>query len=52
MGEGGKEEEKKKKEEGRREEKIPGLKHLLCLEIDIGWFGTCLEILFETFGWN
>ena len=45
------EKEKKKKrrrrtknEEGRREEKNPGLEHLLCLEIDIGWFETCLEI--------
>ena len=35
-----KEEKKKKKEEGRREEKNPGLEHLICLEIDIGWFGT------------
>ena len=43
---------RRKKEEGRGEEKNPGLEHLLCLEIDIGWFGTCLEILFGTFGWN
>ena len=28
------------------------LEHLLCLEIDIGWFGTCFEILFGMFGWN
>ena len=35
---------RRKKEEGRREEKNPGLEHLFCLEIDIGWFGTCLEI--------
>ena len=46
MGEGEKEEEKKKKEEGRRGEKNPGLEHLLCWEIDIGWFGTCMEFLF------
>ena len=51
MGEGEKEEDKKK-EEGRRVEKSPGFEQLLCLEIDIGWFETCLEILFETFGWN
>ena len=51
-GEGEKEEEKKKKEEGRREEKNPGLEHLLYLEIDIGWFGTCFEILFGNFGWH
>ena len=43
-GEGEKEKEKKKKEEERREEKNPGLEHLLCLEIDNGWFGTLVWI--------
>ena len=57
-----KEEEKKKKEEGRRkkeegriEEKNPGmelcmelcLELLLCLEIDIGWFGIFWRYLFK-----
>ena len=45
-------EEEKKKEEGRRKEKNQGLEHLLCLEIDIGWFETCLGISFGIFGWN
>ena len=51
MGEGEKKEEKKNKEEGRREENNPGLEHLLCLEIDIGWFGTYLELLVGIHVW-
>ena len=35
---------RRKKEEGRREEKNLGLEHLLCLEIDIGWFGALLRL--------
>ena len=45
---------RRKKEEEKRRIQVWnfGLELLLCLEIDIGWFGTCLEILFGTFGWN
>ena len=46
---------RRKKEEGRIERKNPGmelcmelcLEHLLCLEIDIGWFGILWRYLFK-----
>ena len=45
----GKEEEKKEKEEGRREEKNPGLEHLLCLE---HLFGYLYGIVWKLWYWK